>query len=158
LSLTEKRNRFAQIVKQYYLPMNSSITISTVIKEERSTIWKLWNEPDHITKWNFASDGWHCPSAENDLRVGGKLKSRMEAKDGSFGFDFEGTYDEIIENEKITYTIADGRQITTTFENLGDATKITTTFEAESENPIEMQRDGWQAILDNFKNYAEYKK
>ena len=135
--------------------MNSTITISTTIKQDRSTIWKLWNEPDHITKWNFASDDWHCPAAENDLRVGGKLKSRMEAKDGSFGFDFEGTYDEIIDQKKITYTIADGRQVTTTFEDLGEETKITTTFEAEAENPIEIQRDGWQVILNSFKKYVE---
>tara|TARA_R110002126_G_scaffold185154_3_gene333639 strand:- start:7261 stop:7677 length:417 start_codon:yes stop_codon:yes gene_type:complete len=138
--------------------MNSTITISTTIKQDRSTIWKLWNEPDHITKWNFASDDWHCPAAENDLRVGGKLKSRMEAKDGSFGFDFEGTYDEIIDQKKITYTIADGRQVTTNFEELDDTTKVTTIFETEAENPIEIQRDGWQAILNNFKKYAEYKK
>ena len=155
MSLTEKRNRFAQTLKQNYLPLNSTITISTVIKEERSTIWKLWNEPDHITKWNFAADDWCCPSAENDLRVGGKLKSRMEAKDGSFGFDFEGTYDEIIDQKKITYTIADGRQVTTDFEDLDNDTKITTTFEAEAENSIEIQRDGWQAILNNFKKYVE---
>lgn len=135
--------------------MNATITISAAIKQERTNVWNYWTQPKHITQWNFASDDWCCPGAENDLTVGGKYKARMEAKDGSFGFDFEAIYDEIIEHEKIVYTIEDGRKVTTTFEKLNDATKVTTTFEAESENPIEMQRDGWQAILDNFKKYVE---
>ena len=135
--------------------MKNTIIISVEIEQSVDKIWKFWNLPEHITQWNFASDDWKCPSAENDLQVGGKLKSRMEAKDGSFGFDFEATYDKIIEQEKITYTIADGRQVSTISENLGDSTKITTTFEAEAENSVEMQRDGWQAILDNFKKYVE---
>lgn len=100
-------------------------------------------------------DTWHCPKAENDLRVGGKLQSRMEAKDGSFGFDFEGTYDEVVDQKRIVYTIADGRKVETDFTDLGDKTKIVTEFEAESENPVEMQKGGWQAILDSFKKYAE---
>jgi uncharacterized protein YndB with AHSA1/START domain len=133
----------------------STITIDSTITATPEKAWNYWTEPDHITKWNFASDDWFCPSAENDLVVGGKYKARMEAKDGSFGFDFEAVYDEIIEYEKIVYTIADGRKVTTTFEKLNGITKVTTTFEAESENPIEMQRDGWQAILNNFKKYVE---
>ncbi len=133
----------------------STITIDSTISANTEKVWNYWTEPDHITKWNFASDDWCCPSAENDMTIGGTYKARMEAKDGSFGFDFEAVYDEIIEHKKIVYTIADGRKVTTTFEKLDDLTKLTTTFETESENPIEMQRDGWQAILDNFKRYSE---
>lgn len=135
--------------------MSNTITISTEIEQHIDKIWDSWTLPDHIQKWNFASDDWCCPSAENDLVVGGKYKARMEAKDGSFGFDFEAVYDEIIDHEKITYTLADNRKVTTTFEKLNGTTKVTTVFDAESENPIEMQRDGWQAILNNFKKYVE---
>jgi uncharacterized protein YndB with AHSA1/START domain len=136
--------------------MNTTkITVETIISADSKKVWDFWTNPEHITKWNFASDDWHCPKAENDLKVGGKLRSRMEAKDGSFGFDFEAIYDEIIDQKKITYTMTDGRQATTDFEHLGGKTKVTTTFDAENENPIEMQREGWQAILDNFKKYVE---
>ena len=131
------------------------ITVQATIAADGEKVWEYWTKPEHITKWNFASDDWHCPHAENDLRVGGKLTSRMEARDGSFGFDFEGVYDEIIDGKKIVYTIADGRQVVTDFENAGNATKVTTVFDAENENPIDMQRAGWQAILDNFKRYVE---
>ncbi|GAB4293939.1 MAG: SRPBCC family protein [Ignavibacteriaceae bacterium] len=133
----------------------TKITIETTISADAKKVWEYYNKPEHITKWNFALDEWHCPSAENDLRVGGKLKSRMEAKDGSVGFDFEATYNEIINEKKIAYTIADGRQVVTNFENMGNETKVTTTFEAENQNPVEMQKSGWQAILDNFKKYVE---
>lgn len=135
--------------------MKKEIIISTDIKQSVQKIWNYWTEPDHIIKWNFASDDWCCPLAQNDLVVGGKYNARMEAKDGSFGFDFEAVYDEIIEHEKIAYTLADGRKVTTTFKKLNGTTKVSTTFEAESENPIEMQRDGWQSILNNFKKYVE---
>jgi len=135
--------------------MSNSITISSTIAKGIDIVWRMWTSPGHITKWNFATDDWWCPNAENDLRVGGTYKARMEAKDGSFGFDFEAVYDEIINNKRIVYTIADGRQVSTIFENLNGKTKVTTTFEVESENPIDMQRDGWQAILNNFKNYVE---
>ncbi|HCY76784.1 MAG TPA: activator of HSP90 ATPase [Ignavibacteriales bacterium] len=134
---------------------NTKITIEAEISADAKKVWDYFNKPEHITKWNSALDEWHCPSAENDLRVGGKLKSRMEAKDGSVGFDFEAVYDEVINEKKIVYTIADGRQVVTNFENLGNMTKVTTTFEAENENPVEMQRAGWQSILDNFKKYVE---
>ncbi len=133
----------------------TKITIEAEISADTKKVWDYYTKPEHITKWNFALDEWHCPSAENDLRVGGKLKSRMEAKDGSFGFDFEAIYDEIVDQKKIAYTIADGRKVETNFENLGNKTKVTTTFEAEDQNPVEMQRSGWQAILDNFKKYVE---
>lgn len=135
--------------------MANKITITATINAGVNKVWDYWTAPEHITNWNFASDDWQCPKAENDLRVGGKYAARMEAKDGSFGFEFEAIYDEVIDQKKITYTMSDGRQATTDFENLGDQTKVTTTFDAESMNSIDMQRAGWQAILDNFKKYVE---
>ena len=131
------------------------ITVQTVINAPVEKIWKLWTTPEHITKWNNASDDWHTPFAENDLRTGGKFLSRMEAKDGSFGFDFGGVYDHIKTNEAIDYTIGDGRKVKISFTGKGNETKVIETFEAENHNPVEMQRGGWQAILDNFKKYAE---
>ncbi len=134
---------------------NTKITVTTTINEQVQNVWDKYTKANHIIHWNFASDDWHCPKAENDVRVGGKLNWRMEAKDGSFGFDFEAIYNEVIEHEKITYTLEDGRQATTTFENNKDNTIITIVFDAENENPVEMQQQGWQAILNNFKKYAE---
>lgn len=131
------------------------ITIQAIVKADAQKVWECYTLPEHITNWNFASDDWHCPSAENDLRPGGKYKARMEAKDGSFGFDFEATYDEIINQKKIVYTLDDGRKVVTDFENQDGETKVTTVFDAESENSIEMQREGWQAILDNFRKHTE---
>lgn len=135
--------------------MTQRIAIEQVVSRKRSDIWRLFNEPKHIVNWNFASDDWCCPRAEIDLRVGGRHCSRMEAKDGSFGFDFEAVYDEVIHEAKVAYTMTDGRKAETKFEDLGDSTRVSTTFDAEQENPAEMQRAGWQAILDNFKQYAE---
>ncbi len=135
--------------------VKTKVTVQNMINAALKKVWEYWNQPGHITKWNFSSDDWHCPKATNDLRVGGKLCSRMEAKDGSFGFDFEGTYYEIASQKKISYTLDDGRKVTTTFQGLEEKTKVTTTFDAETENPVEMQREGWQAILDNFKKYTE---
>ena len=135
--------------------MSKKINVEAVINKKTNEVWDLWNKPEHITKWNFASDDWHCPKAENDLRVGGNLRSRMEAKDGSFGFDFGGIYDEVIYDTKISFHMSDGRSVTTIFEKSGDKTKISTTFDAENVYPEEKQRDGWQSILNNFKNYAE---
>jgi uncharacterized protein YndB with AHSA1/START domain len=131
------------------------ITIETTVNADSKKVWDYWTKPEHITKWNFASDDWHCPTAENDLRAGGKMKSRMEAKDGSFGFDFEAIYDEVTDQKKIAYTLGDGRKVITDFENENDKTKITTVFDAENQNPVEMQKGGWQAILNNFKKYTE---
>lgn len=133
----------------------TKITIEAFISVEVKKVWDNYTKPEHITKWNHASDDWHCPSASNDMQVGGKYSARMEAKDGSFGFDFEATYDEIINQKKIAYTMTDGRQVITEFDNLSGKTKVTTTFDAENENPVEMQRTGWQAIMDNFKKYVE---
>lgn len=134
---------------------DTKITITALIAADIHKVWAYWITPEHITNWNFASDDWHCPAAENDLVVGGRFRSRMEAKDDSFGFDFEGTYDEVIPQQKITYTMLDGRQATTLFEQRGDRTQVTTTFDAETQNPVELQQEGWQAILNNFKTYVE---
>ena len=131
------------------------ITIETTVQAPIEKVWELYNEPAHVKKWNSASDDWHTPRAENDLRAGGKFLYRMEAKDGSFGFDFFGTYDEVIPHEKIDYTLGDGRKVSITFKGQGNETEIIVIFDAESENPIEMQQQGWQAILDSFKKYTE---
>lgn len=133
----------------------NKVTIEATISATPDKVWSRWTEPEHITQWNFASDDWCCPSAENDLRPGGKYRARMEAKDGSFGFDFEATYDEVIHKEKLSYTMPDGRVVITDFEDLGSSTKVTTVFDAETENSVEMQKNGWQAILNNFKKYVE---
>ncbi|HET6640065.1 MAG TPA: SRPBCC family protein [Nitrososphaeraceae archaeon] len=133
-----------------------TITVQAVINAPVEQVWKLYTEPDHVMNWNNASNDWHTPRAENDLKVGGKFLYRMEAKDGSSGFDFDGTYKQIIANELIVYSISDGRKVEVTFTKDDNArTKMDTTFEAESTNSIEMQRDGWQAILNNFKIYVE---
>jgi uncharacterized protein YndB with AHSA1/START domain len=131
------------------------ITIETIVHAPVERVWKYWTEPKHITIWNHASDDWHTSFAENDLRIGGKFLSRMEAKDGSFGFDFSGVYDEVIINEGVSYTLGDGRKVNITFISQENETKIIEVFESENENPIELQEAGWQAILDNFKKYAE---
>jgi uncharacterized protein YndB with AHSA1/START domain len=132
-----------------------NITVETIVNAAVDTVWNAWTSPEHIVKWNNASEDWHTPRVENDLRTGGKFLSRMEAKDGSFGFDFSGVYDEVKTNELIAYTLGDDRKVSISFVRDGNTTKITETFEAESTNPIEMQKGGWQAILDNFKKYAE---
>jgi len=133
----------------------SIIKIENTIQSPVSKVWEAYTEPKHIVNWNFASDDWCCPHAENDLKPGGKYSARMEAKDKSFGFDFEAMYDEIIPEKKIVYTIADGRKVIIAFEGQNGETKVTTEFETENQNPVEMQRDGWQAILNNFKKYVE---
>jgi uncharacterized protein YndB with AHSA1/START domain len=133
-----------------------TITVQAVIKAPVEQVWKLYTEPEHVMKWNNASNDWHTPRAENDLKVGGKFLYRMEAKDGSSGFDFDGTYEQVKTNESIVYSISDGRKVEVIFTKDDNArTKLATTFEAESTNSFEMQRDGWQAILNNFKKYVE---
>ncbi|MEH7417471.1 SRPBCC family protein [Neobacillus drentensis] len=134
------------------------ITVETTVQAPVETVWKLWTEPVHITKWNTASDDWHTPFAENDLREGGKFVSRMEAKDGSFGFDLGGIYDEVKLHEVIAYTLGDGRKVKITFKGHENETEVIESFDAETTNPIELQQQGWQAILDNFKKYAEQTK
>ena len=132
-----------------------TITVETTVNTPVEKVWIYWTVPEHITKWNNASDDWHTPAAKNDLRVGGQFTYRMEAKDGSFGFDFCGTYNEVKTNELIAYIMGDGRKAKIIFTETGDTTKLTETFEAETENTIELQRGGWQNILDNFKKYTE---
>ena len=133
----------------------TQITVAATINAPINKVWESWNKPEHITQWCQASDDWHAPKAENDLRTGGKFSTTMAAKDGSFSFDFGGVYDEVRENELIAYTIDDGRKVKVVFETEGDNTRVTETFEAENTNSVEMQRDGWQAILNNFKKYTE---
>ena len=134
--------------------MSKKITVATIINADLKRVWDYYTNPAHITKWNFADSSWHCPRAENDLKVGGKYKARMEAKDGSFGFDFEAVYSEIIEGKEFTYEFG-GRTANVRFDRLGDQTEVTVTFDPENENPAEMQKVGWQSILDNFKKYVE---
>jgi uncharacterized protein YndB with AHSA1/START domain len=137
---------------------SKKIIVETTVQAPVEKVWEYWTEPTHITKWNTATEEWHTPYAENDLQVGGKFLSRMEAKDGSFGFDFGGVYDDVRINEGIAYTLEDGRKVTITFIRQGDETKVIETFDAENSNPIEMQEAGWQAILDNFKKYINNSK
>lgn len=131
------------------------ITVETTVNAPIGKVWKYWSEPQHIMSWNNASPDWHTPKAENDLREGGKFSSTMAAKDGSMSFDFGGIYDKVKENEKIEYTLGDTRTVKISFSEEGKGVKIVESFEAESENPIDMQKGGWQAILDNFKKYTE---
>lgn len=131
------------------------VTIEATVNAPIEKVWKYWIEPQHITKWAFASDDWHAPAAENDLREGGKFSTTMAAKDGSFSFDFAGVYDKVETHKLIAYTIGDGRKVVTEFIPAGNQTRIVGKFEAEEENSIDMQRAGWQAILDNFKKHAE---
>ena len=133
----------------------NKIYIEIIVSADPTKAWTYYTKPEHIINWNFASDDWSCPYSENDLRPGGKLKSRMEAKDGSFGFDFEAVYDEILDHEKISYTMDDGRQVIVLFKDLGNQTKVEISFDAETENSEDLQRQGWQAILNNFKTYTE---
>lgn len=135
--------------------MSTSITVETTVNAPIEKVWNYWSAPEHIMQWNSASEDWHTPKAENDLRTGGSFSSRMEAKDGSFGFDFGGIYDEVIDHQLIAYTMGDGRGVRITFTDNGDSTHISETFDPEDENPREMQRAGWQAIMDNFKRYTE---
>lgn len=131
------------------------IAIETKVKSPVSRVWEYWSNPEHVTKWCAASEDWHAPRATNDLKTGGKFMTRMEAKDGSFGFDFAGVYDAVVEHELIEYTLEDERRVITEFGSIGDETQVKQKFDPESENSEEMQRDGWQSILDSFKKYVE---
>ena len=133
----------------------TAITVEATVHAPVEKVWKFWTNPKHIVKWNSASDDWHTPHAENDVRTGGKFLSRMEAKDGSSGFDFKGEYTLVQTNKRIEYTMEDGRKVWIRFETNGSSTTITEIFEAEQMNSIELQRDGWQAIMNNFKKYIE---
>lgn len=132
-----------------------TITIETTVNAPVAKVWQYWTEPAHITQWNCASNDWHSPRAENDVTTGGKFNIRMEAKDGSMGFDFGGTYDKVVVNELIAFTMGDGRKVSVGFIPEGQGTRIVESFEAETENSVEMQQSGWQSILNNFKKYTE---
>jgi uncharacterized protein YndB with AHSA1/START domain len=134
---------------------HKKITVEAAIKATVEKVWDAWNKPEHIKQWCAASPDWHVPSAENDLKVGGSFTTRMEAKDGSFGFDFGGKYDEVVPNKRISYTMDDGRRVEVDFIETGNETKVVEAFDPETENPAEMQQAGWQSILDNFKKYVE---
>jgi uncharacterized protein YndB with AHSA1/START domain len=155
VTFTKMENFYKLANMMSKMDTKNTITVQAVINAPVGQVWKLYTEPEHVVQWNNASDDWHTPRAENDLKVGGKFLYRMEAKDGSSGFDFDGTYTQIKTNEAIAYSIADGRKVQVVFTK-GDAkTKVAVTFETESTNPVEMQRGGWQAILNNFKKYVE---
>lgn len=134
---------------------DKTITIEATINAPIEKVWQYWSEPEHITKWAFASDEWEAPSAENDLKTGGKFKTVMAAKDKSSSFDFMGTYTNVKEHELIEYDIADGRHVKVEFAQLPEGVKITTAFEPYPGNSEELERGGWQAILDNFKKHTE---
>ncbi len=136
----------------------TKITVETIIRASAETVWKYWTRPADIVRWNAASDDWHTTRAINDLRAGGRFVYRMEAKDGSSGFDFGGIYDKAVSGKEIEYTLDDGRKVSVTFSGEKDRTKVIETFEAETENSVELQRLGWQAILNNFKKYVEAQK
>lgn len=132
-----------------------TITVETTVNAPATKVWNFWNQPEHIKNWCHASDDWHAPFAESNLRPGGKFKTTMAAKDGSFSFDFGGEYTSVIENQLIEYTMGDGRRVRVEFVDKGNATSVTEKFDMENTHSEEMQRSGWQSILDNFKKYTE---
>lgn len=134
---------------------NPVITVQAVINAPVIKVWECWTGPEHIIHWNSASNDWHTTKAENDLRVGGKFMSRMEARDGSVGFDFGGEYTKVEKFKWIESTLGDGRKLRVHFESVGNGTRVTESFEAEQENSVELQQTGWQSILNNFRKYAE---
>lgn len=132
------------------------VTLKSTILRPADKVWEYFTQPEHITKWNFATEDWTCPNAESDLREGGRFNYRMEAKDGSFGFDYTGTFNEVVPNQKLSYTLDDGRKVEVLFNAVDNSTtEIVESFEPEKINPVEMQREGWNNILHNFEKYAE---
>lgn len=134
----------------------NKITVSALVKGPIEKVWTCYTSPEHIVHWNFADETWHCPRATNDLRVGGKLVARMEAKDGSEGFDFEVEYTEVVPQKKLSYAF-DDRIAEITFDAADQSTRVIISFDPENENPVDLQRAGWQSILDHFKSYCETK-
>lgn len=135
--------------------MPQSLTVTARVPVSPARAWALFTDPHAVMQWNFASDDWQCPSASIDLRVGGVQRARMEARDGSAGFDFEGVYSEVEAPHALTLVLWDGRQARTTFTASADGTRVETVFDAEDQNPPEMQQAGWQAILDNYRKHVE---
>jgi uncharacterized protein YndB with AHSA1/START domain len=138
--------------------MPEKITVETSVAAGLEQVWDAYSNPDDIKQWNTASDDWHTTHSTVDLREGGRFQSRMEAKDGSFGFDFEGEYTRVVPGRAIGYRMSDGREANVEFTERDGGALVRVTFDAESENPAEMQRDGWQAILDSFRRYVEAKR
>jgi uncharacterized protein YndB with AHSA1/START domain len=136
----------------------TKIKVTTTVTGPVAKVWQYWTTPADVIKWNTVSEDWHTPRAENDLKEGGNFLFRMEAKDKSIGFDFAGVYDKIIPNELIEYTLTDGRKVSILFMDKGSETSIEQTFDAETQNSEELQRGGWQAILNSFKQYIENEK
>lgn len=132
-----------------------TITVETTIAATAQKVWACFTQPEHIMKWNFAIDTWHCPQANNTLIPGGAFSYTMAAKDGSFSFDLTGTFDEVKPNSELNYTLSDGRKVQVHFAETNGQTLVTQTFEPESMNSHELQQQGWQAILNNFKGYVE---
>ncbi|MBH1959072.1 MAG: SRPBCC domain-containing protein [Flavobacteriia bacterium] len=130
------------------------ITVRATVLADKQKVWDCYTQPGHITKWNFADPSWHCPTATNDMKVGGRYVARMEAKDGSFGFDFDAVYKEINQGLSFIYEFG-GRLAKVEFNEADGQTEVTVTFDPETENSVELQRNGWQAILENFKKYTE---
>lgn len=134
----------------------SKITVETIVNKPIQKVWDSWTLPEHITKWNQASPDWHCPKASNDLRVGGEFSATMAAKDGSASFDFAGIYTKVTPTQELAYRMADNREVEALFEKVDDnTTKVTETFDAEGTHTLEQQREGWQSILDSFKQHTE---
>jgi uncharacterized protein YndB with AHSA1/START domain len=131
------------------------ITVETLVSADIESIWRAWNTPVDIMQWNAASADWHTPICRVDLRPGGRFYARMEAKDGSAGFDFEGVYIRVIDKALIEYSMSDGREVTVRFEEVHGGVKVTETFDADDEYSAEVQQEGWQSILDNFRRYVE---
>ncbi|MFN8240258.1 MAG: SRPBCC family protein [Bacteroidales bacterium] len=134
--------------------MGNKIVVAATVKADSAKVWDYYTNPKHIVNWNFADPSWHCPSAENDMRVGGTYKARMEARDGSFGFDFEAVYSRITPGKEFTYEFG-GRTANVSLKSVKGYTEVVVAFDPETENPVELQKNGWQAILDNFKTYTE---
>jgi uncharacterized protein YndB with AHSA1/START domain len=149
MQYTKKKIHYDRMV---YMPPH--ITVTTTIAAPLEKVWEYWTTPEHVTGWNFASPDWECPQAENDLRPGGTFSYRMAAKDGSAAFDFAGTYIEVAPLSRIAYEFG-GRTATVDFTTTPNGVTVIQTFDPEEENPLDLQRDGWQAILDNFKRYVE---
>ena len=155
---TEALQKLKEVCENNLSPL-ASITVTTEVQAPLDHVWQCWTSADCVRKWNHASDDWHCPAASNDLRVGGRYIYTMAARDGSMSFDFAGTYTEVLQGERITSQLDDGRMVWVTFEAVGpDLTRVVETFEAEHENTFDLQRDGWQAILDNFRLEVEKSK
>lgn len=131
------------------------ITVEKLVKADLPTVWTAWNDPADIKQWNAASDDWHTTQSTVDLREGGTFSARMEAKDGSEGFDFAGTYTRIVPRKAIEYRMGDDREVQVEFVESADGVRVRETFDAETENEPELQRQGWQAILDRFATHVE---